>query len=231
MKDFAEFSSDVYTLPATRPALGRRPVLRFYGHTGKRICDVVLSGMALVIFAPVILLLWAMIRLDGGPGFYTQTRVGRNGRRFHCWKLRTMIVDAESALERLCEKQPLIAQEWRDHQKLHKDPRITRVGAFLRASSLDEIPQIWNVFRGDMSIVGPRPFMDGQKNIYDSLGSFAYYSVRPGITGPWQVYGRSKTLFADRVPFDVAYCHDIRFWTDMALILKTCAVIFRRTGR
>ncbi|MEO0402558.1 MAG: sugar transferase [Pseudomonadota bacterium] len=197
---------------------------------GKRLFDIVLSLFAALVLVPLIAVLWVIVRADGGPGFYSQKRVGKNGRIFRCWKLRTMVVDAEARLQAMCEANPELAHEWYVNQKLRKDPRITRWGSFLRKTSLDELPQLWNIFVGDMSIVGPRPFIVDQAEIYNSAGGRAYYTVRPGITGPWQVFGRGQTTFADRVQFDAHYCRTQSLLTDLFYIWKTFGVVLRRTG-
>jgi exopolysaccharide production protein ExoY len=207
-----------------------RPV-RLYSNFGKRAVDIVISLMLLPIVLPVIIALWGLVRRDGGYGFYAQERVGRDGRTFACWKLRTMQMDAEKRLEDLCRVDPELAAEWARDQKLECDPRITGIGAFLRASSLDELPQIFNVLRGDMSLVGPRPFMISQEALYRDAGGSAYFDLRPGITGPWQIDGRSGTTFVERIAFDNAYVHKLSLRVDIALLLRTVSVVLNRTGR
>ncbi|CUH80881.1 UDP-glucose:undecaprenyl-phosphate glucose-1-phosphate transferase [Tritonibacter multivorans] len=204
----------------------------WYLTVGKRLFDVLFALMLAPILLPIVFMLWLGVRLDGGPGFFRQPRVGQNGRVFMCWKLRTMCVDAEQELERLCREDPEIAEEWRVHQKLDKDPRITRLGGFLRATSLDELPQYLNVLLGDMSFVGPRPFLPAQADIYDSVpGSDAYYKLRPGITGLWQVLGRSETTFVSRVRYDAEYMRQLSFASDLQLIWKTVGVVLNKTGK
>lgn len=210
--------------------LSTRPSFKFYSTFGKRLFDIALSILVLPLLAPLILMLWLMARKDGGHGFYSQTRVGLNGKTFRCWKLRTMVVDADATLKQMCDENPEIAEEWNQNQKLNDDPRITRVGRFLRASSMDELPQLWNIICGDMSFVGPRPFMENQASMYEDAGGRLYYSVRPAITGPWQVFGRGQTSFADRVKYDQMYCRNVSFAKDIFLIWKTVGVVLRRTG-
>lgn len=210
------------------PSAGARPGV--YALTGKRIFDIVLGILSLPLIVPVILIMWLMVRRDGGPGLYSQTRIGMNGKKFRCWKMRSMVVNADQALKDLCEKDPEIAREWHKNQKLADDPRITRIGRFMRSTSLDELPQIWNIIKGDMSFVGPRPFIWDQAPLYDAAGGRAYYTVRPGITGTWQVYGRGTTSFIDRVKFDALYCRELSLTNDLLLIWKTFGVVLRRTG-
>ncbi|SFJ56599.1 Sugar transferase involved in LPS biosynthesis (colanic, teichoic acid) [Celeribacter neptunius] len=203
---------------------------KLYQNGGKRLFDLVMAVLTLPIIAPVVFILWAFVRADGGPGFYSQTRIGVGGREFRCWKLRTMIMDADTVLREMCDADPELAQEWHRNQKLANDPRITKIGRFLRASSLDELPQIWNILLGDMSFVGPRPFMDDQDFLYVAAGGRAYYTVRPGITGPWQVFGRGETSFTDRVKYDTFYCDKLTLKSDLFYIWKTVGVVVRRTG-
>ena len=227
MKDFgSDYAFDVADF-----ALGGRAVRpTFYEAKGKRVFDLVMALAMLPVVLPLIALCWLLVRLDGGPGFYAQPRVGRDGKVFRCWKLRTMVVDAEAALKRLCERNPAIAREWRVKQKLARDPRITRIGRFLRATSLDELPQFFNVLMGDMSFVGPRPFMTDQTRIYLEAGGLSYFRMRPGITGHWQVYGRGVTSFAGRVDYDDSYYRAISPVEDLRLMIKTAGVVFKRTG-
>ncbi len=201
-----------------------------YRAFGKRLFDITMVLASLPVVAPLIFILWVIVRLDGGAGFYSQTRIGKNGREFRCWKLRTMIPNADRVLKEMCDADPELAREWHENQKLENDPRITRIGRFLRASSLDELPQLWNILLGDMSIVGPRPFMADQAPLYNTAGGKAYYTVRPGITGPWQVFGRGETTFVDRVKYDTMYCRDLSMVNDIVLIWKTFGVVLRGTG-
>lgn len=197
----------------------------------KRTSDLVFTLLMLPVVLPMIALLWALVRLDGGPGFFIQTRVGKDGKHFRCLKLRTMAVDAEERLRKMCESDPEIAREWHENQKLKVDPRITRVGHFLRKTSLDELPQFLNILRGDMSVVGPRPFMPDQQDLYTEAGGHAYFLMRPGVTGSWQVYGRSTTRFIDRVRFDESYYDKGSLAYDLRLMLATGAVMLKMTGR
>ena len=195
----------------------------------KRLLDMLGAAFLLILIAPVLFIFWLLVRQDGGSGFYGQPRVGRGGREFTCWKLRSMCVDAEARLAELIAADPLAAEEWHVSQKLRNDPRITRVGRVIRKYSIDELPQIWNVLVGDMSFVGPRPFMPSQEALYtgDSAG---YYAVRPGITGLWQVSSRNESGFAERVDYDARYAREVSLKTDVRICLKTVRVVFKGTG-
>lgn len=220
--------------PGRRQSSGARaPVSRrfsLYGRIGKRLLDLILVALLLPLFAPIIAVVWGLTRLDGGPGFYSQKRVGMDGRIFDCWKIRTMVMGAEQVLQDLCDRDPDVAREWYENQKLAKDPRITPIGVFLRATSLDELPQIWNVLRGDMSFVGPRPFMTSQEPLYRAGGGTAYYELRPGITGSWQVDGRGVTAFVGRVAYDEDYLARLSLREDLRLIWQTVLVLLKQTG-
>lgn len=197
----------------------------------KRVLDVALCLLVAPIAMPLIALGWLVVRLDGGPGFFAQRRVGRGGRQFWCLKLRSMHVDADARLEALCTRNPQIAKEWHIYQKLARDPRITRVGRLLRATSLDELPQLFNVLRGDMSLVGPRPILPGQEALYRMAGGRAYFTLRPGITGPWQIDGRGRTAFVERVRYDEGYARHQSLREDLRLLALTARVVALRTGR
>jgi exopolysaccharide production protein ExoY len=206
------------------------PPAVIYVRSLKRGIDIVIALLALPILIPMIAVFCLIIRRDGAPGLYGQERIGRYGQPFTCWKLRTMVPNAEQVLGAMCAQDPKIAREWNTRQKLANDPRITGFGAFLRASSFDELPQIWNVLVGDMSFVGPRPFMANQEAAYLAAGGSAYFRMRPGITGPWQVEGRGTTRFSDRVAYDAAYYDQISLGYDLSLIFRTVPVVCRKTG-
>ena len=200
---------------------------KIYRIFGKRLLDITL----VLIAAPLTILLVALLALgtalDGGNPFYCQMRVGRNGRLYRMWKLRSMVVDADARLESYLAANPLARAEWDSTQKLKSDPRITRFGGLLRKSSMDELPQMWNVLKGDMSLVGPRPMMPCQQSIYPGE---AYYQLRPGITGPWQVSRRNESTFADRAQFDHDYAQAQSFATDAQLLVATVRVVLHATG-
>ncbi|MDD3029713.1 MAG: exopolysaccharide biosynthesis polyprenyl glycosylphosphotransferase [Alphaproteobacteria bacterium] len=193
----------------------------------KRSLDVLLSCVALFALFPVFAVLALIIRSDGGPVLFKQLRVGRGGRLFLCYKFRSMRPDAEAFLKRYLVENPKVAEEWRQFQKLKKDIRVTKIGRLIRRISFDELPQLINVLKGDMSFVGPRPCLPGQENLYAEAFS-SYESVRPGITGPWQVSGRNKLTFKERVALDAWYAHNWSVWLDVVILLKTIPTIFQK---
>lgn len=193
----------------------------------KRAFDLSLVCLSAPVSLAVVLLLALAVLLQGGKPFYFQSRVGRGGRIFRLWKLRTMVPDAEARLEAHLAATPAARAEWDHCQKLKEDPRITPFGRFLRKSSLDELPQLWNVLRGDMSLVGPRPMMPCQQSLYPGE---AYYALRPGITGPWQVSARNESGFAERACYDADYLTRMSFMTDLRLLAATIRVVLRSTG-
>ncbi|WP_027245279.1 sugar transferase [Leisingera daeponensis] len=201
-----------------------------YSRFGKRIFDILFALLLLPVLVPVILILWGVVRLDGGPGFFGHTRVGQNGKPFKCWKVRSMVVDAESRLQAHLDSNPEAAAEWERDHKLTNDPRINRLGRILRKTSLDELPQIWNVLRGEMSFVGPRPIVTKELPKYGSSVS-AYLAQKPGITGLWQISGRNDISYDERVALDVAYLSCRGFFKDLKIILRTGAAVLGRTGR
>jgi exopolysaccharide production protein ExoY len=206
-----------------------RPVGRpgVYRGALKRGLDVGLIVIALPVVLPLILVLALLVLLDGHSPFYTQPRIGMNGRIFRFWKLRTMVHNAEARLTEHLAGDAGARAEWDHAQKLKCDPRITRIGLFLRKTSLDELPQLWNVLKGDMSLVGPRPMMPEQKVLYPGT---AYYSLRPGITGSWQVTDRNESSFAARAEFDTSYEETLSLGNDLRILAATVAVVLRGTG-
>jgi exopolysaccharide production protein ExoY len=200
---------------------------RAYRNGLKRAFDLAVVLAALPAVLPLVLLLALLVALDGGRPFYVQTRLGHGGRVFRMWKLRSMVWDADARLRAHLDACPTARAEWESTQKLKRDPRITRFGRLIRRSSLDELPQLWNVLKGDMSLVGPRPMMPGQRALYPGT---AYFDLRPGLTGPWQVSERNATSFADRARFDAEYDRSLSFVTDLRLILATIRVVLRATG-
>lgn len=196
----------------------------------KRSVDIVLSAAALIFTLPLLFVIAVMIKLhDGGSPFFIQRRIGTHGEEFNCIKFRSMVLDSKERLEALLASDPKARREWMETQKLENDPRITRLGAFLRKSSLDELPQLWNILLGEMSIVGPRPIV---KNEIEKYGPyFDYYAdVRPGLTGLWQVSGRSDTTYDERVELDVTYVKQWSFMNDMKIILQTVPAILMSKG-
>ena len=200
----------------------------FYRRTGKRVFDV----LFVVLTAPFALTLVgfgaALAIFSGVRPFYTQKRLGKDGKVFHLLKIRSMFDDAESLLGAHLAADPAARKEWDDKQKLEHDPRITRFGHVLRRTSLDEIPQLWNVLMGEMSIVGPRPIMLDQARLYPGR---EYYDLRPGITGPWQISDRSRGSFCDRADFDRGYFASVSLATDLGILWKTVGAVMRCTGR
>ncbi len=201
-----------------------------YGAFGKRVFDVVFALVLLPFLVPVIGVLWLSVRRDGGPGFFGHERIGRDGVAFRCWKLRTMVVDAEARLCAHLAADPEAAAEWAREHKLSNDPRVTRWGRFLRRTSLDELPQIWNVLRGEMSFVGPRPVVLAELDRYGPHRA-AYCALRPGITGLWQVSGRNDVSYAERVQLDASYARSCGLWRDLEIILRTAHAVLGATGR
>lgn len=212
---------------SARDVVGVRGAKRFYSDVVKRGFD----SAVVVIFAPfvvlVVALLAALVAMEGGKPFYSQQRIGRNGRHYRMWKLRSMVPDAERKLDEYLAQNPAAKAEWDAHQKLKNDPRITRVGQIIRKTSLDELPQLWNVLKGDMSLVGPRPMMVDQQKDYPGT---AYYALRPGITGSWQVSDRHESTFAARARYDAEYLRDLSLSTDMNILARTVGVVLRGTG-
>ncbi len=210
--------------------VSRRPRSGIYAAFGKRVCDLVFAFALLPILIPVIAVLWGLTRLDGGPGFFGHKRVGKDRRQFSCWKIRTMVPDAEAKLKQYLSDNPDAKAQWQRDFKLDNDPRITRLGNFLRKTSLDELPQIWNVIRGEMSFVGPRPVVQDELLRYGESEKF-YLSVRPGITGLWQVSGRNDISYADRVRMDRIYASRYSMLQDTKIIAKTATVVLFPTGK
>ncbi|QYK42468.1 MAG: sugar transferase [Paracoccaceae bacterium] len=209
--------------PAARPDRAPGPYRRFF----KRTLDIALVVAAAPFVVPMVAGLALSVRRDGGPAFYAQERVGLGGRSFRMWKLRSMVADADARLEAHLAGNPPARDEWNLTQKLRQDPRVTPFGRFLRRSSLDELPQLWNVLRGDMSLVGPRPMMTSQRDLYHGA---SYYRLRPGITGHWQTAGRNATSFAARAEFDRVYEENLSLATDLRILGRTVGVVLKGTG-
>lgn len=195
----------------------------------KLVFDLVVASLLVLICLPLFLLFALLISRDGGPVLFRHRRVGRNGRPFDCLKFRTMVPDAQQILERHLAESPAAAAEWEQNFKLRNDPRITPIGRFLRSTSLDEVPQLLNVLRGEMSLVGPRPVTQQELSYYGRDVMF-YLETRPGITGLWQVSGRSDTSYEQRVMFDTWYAKNWSLWQDIAILAKTVPVVFGRDG-
>lgn len=214
----------------TPPQSGIKPVqYGLYGLIGKRAFDLVFASLALTLLSPLIAILWIFIRLDKGEGFFGHARVGRYGKIFTCWKLRTMHPNAELMLEDLLLQDQNAAQEWNTQQKLTDDPRVTRLGKLLRKTRLDELPQFWNVLIGDMSVVGPRPVTQEEIARYGAAANTILH-LRPGITGLWQVSGQNEESYAERVALDSVYVDRMTFGLDLLVILRTMLTVFRMNG-
>ena len=228
--DFAEQTAQDRQVVRSVSAVGTLPEPSFYERSGKRIFDLFLALALVPIIAPVVALICICVSRDGGPGLFAHTRVGRDGKLFRCWKIRTMVVDAEERLAQHLSQDAEAAAEWKADHKLTDDPRITKLGNFLRKTSLDELPQIWNVLRGDMSFVGPRPVVTAELPKY---GVYApqLQMMTPGITGLWQVSGRNEITYDERVQLDVQYLKNRTLLGDIAIILKTAGAVFSKTGR
>lgn len=236
------------TPPLARPALARSartptpvglrspgfgwgvalPAKGAYRRVGKRFADIAFVLMSLPMTLPIIALCAIALWIEGGQPFYRQNRLGEGGKVFSIWKLRTMCRDADKMLETYLEADPDLRREWDLTQKLKHDPRITRVGAFLRKTSLDELPQFLNVLLGEMSVVGPRPMMPEQLPLYRNPQP--YFDMRPGITGEWQVSDRNETSFAHRSVIDTRYHAQLSLKVDLRILFQTVGVVLRRTG-
>ena len=197
----------------------------------KRTFDILFSLVMLILFSPVYLMIMTAIRItSSGPLIYTHERIGRGGKPFRCFKFRTMYEDADLRLHNILENDPLLQKEWDETYKLQVDPRVTPIGRFLRKTSLDEFPQFLNVLKGDMSVVGPRPVVQEEIEKYLKEKAFKVLSVRPGITGIWQVSGRSMTSYEERIKLDELYIETRNFVLDLALIAKTIPAILSYRG-
>ena len=200
------------------------------GQIGKRCFDLAFTTLLIPIVLPLLAAVSIFLVLQGNDVFYSQLRVGKNGKLFRIWKFRTMHPDAENILPIHLARNTSAAKEWRQTRKLYKDPRITGIGHFLRKSSLDELPQFWNILRGEMSLVGPRPVLpDELTNKYGGFAPF-YTSCRPGLTGLWQVSGRNLLDYKQRVNLDITYAKKQGLLLDLNILWRTIGVVIRGTG-
>jgi Undecaprenyl-phosphate galactose phosphotransferase WbaP len=195
----------------------------------KKFFDVILAIILIFFFAPLLLIISAIVKLDGGPAFFGHTRIGEDGKPFRCWKFRSMTVHADVVLAKLLATDAEARAEWAKDFKLRNDPRITRIGGFLRKSSLDELPQLFNVLKGEMSLVGPRPIVSAEVDRYGTA-FVDYVACRPGITGLWQVSGRNDVDYASRVALDKHYAQTWSFARDVNILFRTVIVVARRSG-
>ncbi len=218
---------------AEMQSLGNLLVLNFNPNTEwKRSFDVIFSSIVLACISPLMLLVALLVKLqDGGPIFYKHSRITSAGKEFGCLKFRSMVVNAEEMLEEMLENDPALCREWENSFKLQNDPRITRLGKFLRRTSLDELPQFINVLKGEMSVVGARPIVGKELTVFYKESAGRYCSMKPGITGPWQVERRSdSTSYDERVGMDDWYILNYSLWTDIKIIFKTIRRIFDGRG-
>lgn len=222
--DMSHFFSHEVALLRMRNNLRRWPA-----RLSKRIFDTLVAIVLLIMLSPLLFLLALIIRRDGGPAVFSHPRVGKNGRVFNCYKFRSMVVDAEQQLEKLFQLRPELMEQWRNQRKLKDDPRLSSIGDFLRRTSLDELPQLINVIKGDMSLVGPRPIVRSELSRYGADAGY-YLMVRPGMTGLWQVSGRSDVEYDKRVYLDTWYVKNWSISYDLVILFKTFRVVFCRNG-
>jgi UDP-galactose-lipid carrier transferase len=217
------FSHDVVILSA------RDGMSRHASQVLKTIIDITAAALLILLSSPIFLLVALMNIGSDGPIFFAHRRIGVGGKPFYCLKFRTMITNGDQVLKDTLERDPAAAAEWHATQKLKNDPRITRIGKFLRKTSLDELPQLINVILRQMSLVGPRPIVESEVRFYgDDIAH--YYNTRPGVTGLWQVSGRSNTSYTRRVQLDVWYVNNWTVWLDIAVLLKTLPAVLSRSG-
>ena len=222
--DIAHFFSHEVALLRVRNNLRRWPA-----RLTKRLFDTSLAAMLILLLSPVMLLIALTLKLEGGNVFFAHQRVGKNGRKFNCLKFRSMVPNAEQLLQQLLQQQPEIKAQWDKEHKLKDDPRISKLGDFLRRTSLDELPQLFNVLQSEMSLVGPRPIVQEELQKYGLEKSY-YLMVRPGMTGLWQVSGRNDVDYETRVYLDAWYVKNWSLWYDLAILFKTVKVVFWRNG-
>lgn len=222
--DIAHFFSHEVALLRVRNNLRRWPA-----RLTKRLFDLVSASALLVLLSPILLLISVALKLEGGNVFFAHQRIGKNGRKFGCYKFRSMVPNAEQLLTQLLAKNPEMQAEWQREHKLKDDPRVSKLGDFLRRTSLDELPQLLNVLKSEMSLVGPRPIVQEELQRYGSEKSY-YLMVRPGMTGLWQVSGRNDVDYETRVYLDAWYVKNWSLWYDLAILFKTIKVVFSRNG-
>lgn len=230
MVDTRNIQTTIVALPTIEKK--RNKIFIIIYHIIKRICDIIAGMIGTIILIPITIVVYILklISHDNGPLFYDQLRIGKNGKVFKIYKFRSMIIGADEKLKGYLEKNPDEAEYYKKYKKLKKDPRITMVGKLLRATSLDEWPQFINILMGQMSLVGPRPYLPREK---EDMGEVAYneiIKVRPGLTGPWQVSGRSNLEFKDRVMLDLEYIPKASVLTDIKITLKTVRKVIKREG-
>lgn len=207
----------------------RNNLARWVPAAMKRLFDLVAASLGLVAISPLLLWIILRIRADGGPAIFKHKRIGQGGQAFYCYKFRSMIMNSQQVLQELLERDPQARAEWEKDFKLKDDPRVTPIGAFLRKTSLDELPQLFNVLKGEMSLVGPRPIIEAEVERYGDGARF-YFEAKPGITGLWQVSGRSDIDYPRRVMLDTWYVQNWSLWHDIVILFKTIRVVVGREG-
>jgi Undecaprenyl-phosphate galactose phosphotransferase WbaP len=222
--DMSHFFSHEVALLRVRNNLRRWPA-----RLTKRLFDTVVASLLLILLSPLLLFISMALKFEGGNVLFSHQRIGKNGRKFNCYKFRSMVPNAEQKLELLLQQNPSFKEEWRKEHKLKDDPRISKFGHFLRRTSLDELPQLLNVLKSEMSLVGPRPIVLEELQKYGLEKSY-YLMVRPGMTGLWQVSGRNNVDYETRVYLDSWYVKNWSLWYDLAILFKTIKVVFGRNG-
>ncbi|HDY1287070.1 TPA: undecaprenyl-phosphate galactose phosphotransferase WbaP, partial [Escherichia coli] len=202
---------------------------KFSSRIIKRLFDIIGSLAIIIILSPALVYISRKVKKDGGPAIYAHERIGKGGHSFKCLKFRTMVINSKEVLAELLDKDPLARQEWDATFKLKNDPRITKIGAFLRRTSLDELPQLFNVLKGEMSLVGPRPIITAELERYNEEVDY-YLLSKPGMTGLWQVSGRSDVDYETRVYLDAWYVKNWSMWNDIAILFKTVGVVLKKDG-
>ncbi len=230
LRDFASLWVECKDLGGTLALELHQSLLRRSRRAVKRTLDLLLVMLAAPLLLPLFLLLALLTKLSSvGPAFYGQARIGQGGRTFTAWKFRTMRQNADAMLAQVLESNPVLRAEWERDHKLRNDPRVTWIGGLLRKTSLDELPQLWNVLVGEMSLVGPRPITTAEIPKYgDQWG--VYLRVLPGVTGLWQVSGRNQTTYDERVALDTFYVHNWSPWLDLVILARTVQTVIRAEG-
>lgn len=197
----------------------------------KRIVDIFFSLSVIILFSPLYILIALLIRIiSKGNVIYYQTRIGRGGKTFRCYKFRTMYHNADEILKEILDSDDVKRKEWETSHKLKNDPRVTSIGAFLRKTSLDELPQFWNVLKGDLSVVGPRPVVNEEIVRHFGYRAQKIFTIRPGITGIWQISGRSNTTYSERIALDEYYVENRTLFMDFKIIALTIPSIITKKG-
>lgn len=202
---------------------------KWSSRTLKRLFDIIASIAIIILLSPVLLYISRLVKKDGGPAIYGHERIGQDGKPFKCLKFRSMVTNSKDVLNELLQNDPEAKREWDTTFKLKNDPRITKIGAVLRRTSLDELPQLFNVLKGEMSLVGPRPIITAELERYNEEVDY-YLLSKPGMTGLWQVSGRSDVDYETRVYLDAWYVKNWSMWNDIAILFKTVGVVLKKDG-